>query len=443
MSCSLSGSAGFEINAPLALKYGHELLHREPWHTFADPSLRSGEWEDERFWMWYTAYGRLGYRVDTDPEVWMRQFRARFGVEAAASIERTLRAASKIIPFITTIHMPVHPSLRYWTEMSTGYPLFNEHRTDERKSYDFHEEITYGSTDPSDHALFYGIDEFVEDVSRGDWKGKYSPLQSAVFLSRFAEEAEQELTAAQTAGGNDANPEFLALQADVKLLVHMARYHVWKIRSAYALAKYGQSGDLTWLSDALNLLDQAAAQWRALSELGLSVYHHDLEFNSAGTRTRHGTWRDLYPEIEADRRKLADMLAQTKVQSADMVVHDYAPAPLGDLPGAVAYEFPDFHMASTPLTVTVDTGALTVPGTAPFVLHYRHVNQLEGLFRTIDMKRIESGWTATIPADYLIPEWDLMIYVTRQDAAGSCLMLPGIYHPQYPYPYHVVEILNG
>lgn len=65
-SCSLSNSIGFTINSPLALKYGYELLHKDAWHTFADPSLRSGKWEDERFWMWYIAYGRLGYSADTD-----------------------------------------------------------------------------------------------------------------------------------------------------------------------------------------------------------------------------------------------------------------------------------------------------------------------------------------------------------------------------------------
>ena len=78
-SCSLSNSIGFTINSPLALKYGYELLHKDAWHTFADPSLRSGKWEDERFWMWYIAYGRLGYSADTDPEVWKRVFRKHFG----------------------------------------------------------------------------------------------------------------------------------------------------------------------------------------------------------------------------------------------------------------------------------------------------------------------------------------------------------------------------
>jgi hypothetical protein len=52
LSCGLSGSAGFQINTPLSLKYGHEFSHKNPWDTFIRKELRYGKWEDERFWMW-------------------------------------------------------------------------------------------------------------------------------------------------------------------------------------------------------------------------------------------------------------------------------------------------------------------------------------------------------------------------------------------------------
>ena len=442
LSCSLSGSAGLEINSPLALKYGHELLHKDTWHTFADPSLRTGEWEDERFWMWYTSYGRLGYSADTEPEVWMRTFRARFGEKSASVIERGLRAASKIIPFITTIHMPVHPSLRYWTEMSTGYAMFNENRIDGRKGYDFQTEITYGSTEPSDHGLFYGIDEYVSDAAQGKFQGKYSPLQSAAFLSLFVDEVKRCMAQMDAIGENNENAEYRAMLADMKLLCDMALYHVKKIHSAYALAKFQVTGEKSWLADAAALLDQAAAFWRSLSAYGQQVYHHDLEFSSAGTQTRHGTWQDLYREIEADRRTLENMLRENGIAGSGEPVHDYQPGRLPAEQFALDYDLPDYHMAGVPLVIEVDAGDLATSSDAQFVLHYRHTNQLEGVFNTIVMDRGENGWCAVVPGEYLTSEWDLMLYITTQDAAGSCLMLPGIYHPKYPYPYHVVSILN-
>ena len=439
-SCSLSGSAGLEINSPLALKYGHELLHKEPWDTFADPSLRSGEWEEERFWMWYTSYGRLGYSAETQPEVWMRQFRARFGEKSASVIERGLRAASKIIPFITTIHMPVHPSLRYWTEMSTGWALFNENRIDGRKGYDFYTEITYGSTEPSDHGLFYGIDEYAADLFADKLQGKYSPLQSAAWLQLFVDDVQRCLKQSDEIGENDGKAEYRAMRTDMILLCDMARYHIKKMHSAFALACFRITSDKTWLTDCVLLLAQAKGYWVSLSNLGLKAYHHDLEFSSAGTKTRHGTWQDLLCEIEADQKTLAGMLAEQCVASSSGLAHCYQPMALAAERYTLSCDLPDTHPAGTPLTVAVGTSELTDTSNVPFVLHYRHTNQLEGVFKTLEMTRTDSGWTATVPAEFLTPDWDLMLYVTMQGADGSCLMLPGIYHPKFPYPYHVVTI---
>ena len=101
LSCGLSGSAGFQINTPLSLKYGHELSQKVAWDTFAKKELRYGKWEDERFWMWYIVYGRLGYNPDTDPAVWQDEFSSHFG-RAGKALEKALAVASKIVPMVTT-----------------------------------------------------------------------------------------------------------------------------------------------------------------------------------------------------------------------------------------------------------------------------------------------------------------------------------------------------
>ena len=103
---------------------------------------------------------------------------------------------------------------------------------------------------------------------------------------------------------------------------------------------------------------------------------------------------------------------------------------------------PETHKANTPLTIEVNACTLADLCDKPFVLHYRHTNHLEGEFKTIKMEPTDRGFRATIPAEYLTPEWDLMVYVTMQDKDGSCLMLPGIYHPKFPYPYHVISVLK-
>jgi hypothetical protein len=436
LSCGLSGSTGFQINTPLSLKYGHELSHIKHWDTFIKKELRYGKWEDERFWMWYITYGRLGYNPNTDPSVWQDEFAAHFGA-AGLSLEKALAAASKIVPFVTTIHMPVHPSLRYWTEMSTGWALFAENNLYKQQSYDPAKNISYGSSEPSDHGLFYGIDEYVKDFSAGKLSGKYSPLQSAVWLENMAAETERHLAAAE--GKAKAGAEYLAMKVDLTMLCDFARYHAAKIRAACALAFWNKKKKASFISDALLLLDQAIVYWNALAEKGKENYYHDLDFSCAGTITRRGTWGDMTKELLADKESLMSLLKSAKTEMGANLFASYAPASLSLESHQITASFPETTKAGEPLIINAAFNTFGESEALP-VLHYRHVNQKEGLFHTIKMNRTVSGYTAVIPAKYITAEWDLQVYITIQGNDGSCVMFPGVYHPVYPYPYHVITV---
>jgi hypothetical protein len=438
LSCGLSGSAGFQINTPLSLKYGHELSHKIAWDTFAKPELRYGRWEDERFWMWYTAFGRLGYNPDTDPSVWQDEFAAHFG-KAGPALEKALAAASKIVPLVTTVHMPVHPSLRYWTELNTGWALFAGNNLNKPKNYDFVTGITYGSTEPSDHGLFYGIDEFARDQASGKFSGKYSPLQAAAWLDDMANETETTLGAAEADVKDKNGAEFLAMRVDLLMLCDFARYHAAKMRAAYALALWHSKNAGGYLSDALLLLDSAIGYWEDLARKGKENYYHDLDFSSAGSETRRGTWGDLTCELLSDRGTIAEMLKKNGIEVKDKLSSCYQPARISAERYGMAACFPEAARAGEPLKIEMRTAALG-GAEAPPVLHYRHTNQTEGLFHTLEMESRAGAYSALIPSEYMIPEWDLQIYITIQGPSGVCLMLPGVYHPVYPYPYHVVKI---
>lgn len=431
-SCALSGSSGFQVNAPLALKYGYEQSHKEAWQTFADPTLRSGRWEDERFFAWYTMFGRLGYNAQTDPEVWSSEFARHFG-EKAATAQRALAAASKIVPFVTTVHMPVHPSLRYWTELNTGWALFKENNIYEMQHFDCVPFLTYGSTEPSDHGLFYGIDEYAADLAADNVQGKYTPLQYAGLLLAMADEAESELKGLQMEELS-GNPEALALAVDVSMLVSFARYHGAKIYAAFALAMYGRRKEKSWLSDAVLHMDEAIGHWNDLSEAGCKYYYHDLDFSTAGTKTRRGTWKDLTGELLADRETLQKMMEEEGA-AEEKLVHDVTAKAAPDLYG----DWPKTARAQEEVTIRVEPGVAASLKAVP-VLHYRHVDQTEGLFHELPMEYAAGGYEAKIPASYVTDKWDLMVYVTASTDKSSCRIFPGIYHPEYPYPYHVIEV---
>lgn len=441
LACGLSGSAGFQINTPLSLKYNHEPWHREAWHTFAKEELRSGKWEDERYWMWYTAYGRLGYNPGTDASVWQDEFRARFG-EAGQTLEKALAAASKIIPLITTIHMPVHPSNTYWTEMSTGYSLFLENNIYKVKNIDPRIDVTYGSTEPSDHGLFYGADEYAKDLNAGKFQGKYTPFQSAGWLEDLAETAETLGAGAENQVTDKKDPEYLAVKVDISMLCDLARYHAEKLRAAVALALWRIRGDKSRLSDAALLLDKAIGWWEALAQKGKENYYPDLVFGSRGSLTRRGTWADLTPELLADRASLADLIKTNRVTAGTELSGCYREGELPVERRQLTASFPETARAGQAIPIKVRASGFNLDDAAP-LLHYRHTDQTEGLFHTVEMKNRGSLWGEEIPADYVNAQWDIQVYVTVQGVSGACLMLPGVYHPQYPFPYHVVTIIPG
>lgn len=437
LSCGLSGAVGFQVNAPLSLKYGHELSHLNPWQVFADPELSTGEWEDERYWLWYTLFGRLGYRHDADPEIWQSAFTARFGERRGAILLDAIASASRILPLITAVHMPVHPSLRYWTEMNTGWALFPENNLNQIASYDFYQQITYGSTEPSDQGLFYGIDAFAEDsIVRKQAQGKYTPLQYAAWLDSLADSTEGYLLQLDEEENQPA--EIRASCIDLKMLCHLSRYHAHKIRAAYCLACWRLAKKGGYLTQSHGEMEQALSHWQRLASLGLKAYYHDLDFSSAGSTTRRGTWADLTRELEADLASLRALLDELPDKGQE-------PAAALDLGAGtealqIAARFPATAAAGQALHIEARLGGIAAPD-GGLRLHYRAVNQLEGHFRSLPMTREGDCYRAVIPAEEVSAEWDLMAYISAQAVGGACTVYPGLYHPDSPFPYAVIETI--
>ena len=129
----------------------------------------------------------------------------------------------------------------------------------------------------------------------------------------------------------------------------------------------------------------------------------------------------------------ADAVAQLAM-TEDLAV----PAHWVQNPGFNA-DWPHSCAAGQDLELIVET-ARPVSKTRP-ELHYRHTNQMEGEFRILEMQRCESGYRAVIPGEYLENKWDLLVYITQVDAVHNVVVFPGIYHPEYPAPYHHITVI--
>lgn len=435
-STNFGDSTGFEVLSPLSMKGGHYQIQGS-WPLFDDPDLRHYEWEDERYWAWYLFFGRLGYSTETDPEVWEREYRARFG-DAADDILDAYSSASKVLPLITAAHLTQHPTNTNWAELDTGGALFAENNYNPRFT-----DVTYSSAEPSDPAMFYQIDEYVMDVLADDHAGKYTPLQLARWYDHLADEIR---TASQAATANVENPtvEFESTLLDMNMLADLATYHAAKTRAAVALMFYRQDDDTSDLEDAYTHMHAAVDSWSSLAERGEDTYHDDLLFAMGPDSAHEGNWdARLEKEIKEDLDMLEGLLAESGTETTDEPTADGHLAELStgetaELPTTLGVDVPDDHPAGESLRLTVTSSSLS--DLERVTLHYRHTNQLEGAFETASMEKTSDGHTASVPSDYLSPEWNLLVYVTAVDGDGNGVIAPGLFDTQEPAPYHEVVI---
>src|SRR5204863_8416757 len=70
----------------------------------------------------YRLWGRLLYDPNADPDGWRRYLRHQFQINAP-TIEAALANASRILPIVTTAHLPSGANNSYWPEMYTNQAI--------------------------------------------------------------------------------------------------------------------------------------------------------------------------------------------------------------------------------------------------------------------------------------------------------------------------------
>src|SRR5262245_66270251 len=72
-----------------------------------------------------------------------------------------------------------------------------------------------GNVSPLDPQLFYRINDYADDLLRGDVSGKYSPLEVAQWLEDYVETARQSLTRSIQKLQGEPSPEFKRWTSDI------------------------------------------------------------------------------------------------------------------------------------------------------------------------------------------------------------------------------------
>jgi hypothetical protein len=420
------GSTGVDIMEPLTCigrrgtgvpgsRTGYADQHLEP------------RWDWEKYSYWYRLWGRLLYNPDTAPEVWQRQFGS--GTQARA-LETGLAHASRILPIVTTTHMPSAACDAYWPEIYWNQPMAAEPRPNPYS--DSPAPKTFPNTSPLDPQLFSRMSDFAAEMLNGERSGKYSPIEVACWLEDFAGRAEKGLADA----GKPASVEAERVAIDVAVQAALGRFFAAKFRSGVLYSIHERTGDRYALEQALKTYRASRAIWARLVDRARAVYRADL--SASDKISERGQWQDRIAAIDADIAQIEQRLSSSKAFHDPRTAAAVAEAlgqphrePVDCRHGPAARFIPN-----QPLPIEISLPAQKVPVTV--TLYYRHVNQAER-FQAQEMQSRGGGFRATIPAEYTDSLFPLQYYFEFKQGTAKAWLYPGFAPDLLNQPYFVLR----
>jgi hypothetical protein len=435
------GSDGMELCEPLSFKGRKGSGLPGGRNAYADASLKptGGDWE--KYAYSYRLWGRLLYNPEARLETWERHLRTEFGAGAEAA-GAALSQASRILPLLTTAHLPSAANNGFWPEIYTNMPI-----VDEKRPHPYGDTPTpkrFGTVSPLDPELFARIEEFVAEILEERQSGKYSPLEVAQWLEDLASSAARHLAEAEMKVGDRRDPAFRRLAVDVAIQSGLGRFFAEKLRAGVLYALYSHSRDESALKEATRAYHVARAAWAELAAKAEGVYLQDITFGKVAHLRGH--WSDRLAAIDQDIADMEQRGHQTEAapssnspsERVERLIHMALarpqrphprcehPAPAAFHPGqpvvveAVFGDLPD-HMR--PLTVR---------------LCYRRVNQSEP-YQVEEMLADGGRYRATIPGDYTDSPYPLQYYFELRDAHGRAWLHPGLEADLCNQPYILVR----
>jgi hypothetical protein len=440
-TAGLCGSLGLEVCEPLSFK-GRKGSGRPGGRAgYQDAALRpAADWEKYRYT--YRLWGRLLYNPDADPDGWRRPLRRQFGA-AAGTAEAALARASRILPLVTTAHMPSAANNNYWPEVYTNMPLVE---AGPHPYGDTPSPKRFGTVSPLDPALFAPIDDWAADVLAGRADARYSPAEVAQWLLDLADTARKHLAEAEGRLAGKDDPEWRRLAADVAVLSGLGHFFAWKLRAGLLWALGERGRDQVAREEAVRAYRTARAAWAELARQADGVYVRDITFGLA--RHLRGHWLDRLAALDQDVERLAKLVekaepegpagpegARERLRAALRLA--LAPPRRPSLP--CRHTPPAPFRPGQPVAIELAPGP-TDDQERPIAvrLHYRRVNQAEA-HRSLDMRAEGERWVATVPGSYTQSPYALQYFFELRDRPGRAWLHPGFEADLCNQPYFVVR----
>jgi hypothetical protein len=423
---SFSGSDGVEWMEPLSFKgrKGSGLAGgRDGYAGVATSTVR--DWE--KYLYTYRVWGRGIYNPESEADARKRFLRKTLGA-AADSAEAALALSSRVLPTVTTAHMPSAANANYWPEIYTNQSIVIDNARDPYS--DTPSPRRFGTVSPLDSQLFSTIDRCADELLKGASGPSYSPIEVASWLEELARDSDNNLAAVDTAAGK--TQEFRQWAVDIAIQNNIGRFFGAKFRAGVLYGIYARSADPAALDEALKAYRVARAAWKAIADIANNVYRPDLTFGYAPHL--RGTWHDRLDAVDQDITAMEAATVKAPATSAKAAI-------------AVALSTPHraaVRLRHTPLKrfrpgVSVVIEA-SLPADVQGKLHlwYRRLNQAEK-WVTLPMESVATGFRAEIPADYAASPYSLQYYFEVQLDSGGATLYPGLSRDYSTQPYYLIR----
>ena len=441
-STALYDSPNWDVQEPLATKMEAQRPDM-PTFDLMPEKYRHYGYEFERYWHFFQVWGRLGYDPATPAEVWEREFQKRFGA-AGPHLEAGLHRASQVLPMIVAAVYPYSgfPTTRGWAERQS----LGTHLADYAKNT---------GTDPQQ---FEGFEEAARRILAGGVTTRRAPDATSRWFDATADAILASVRAAESAAGEKRGNEFDATVTDLKILAQLARFHARRSLAAVHYNLFLRGQRLAELYAGTLEAKASVAAWRELVVIAGDRYAPDLAMG-ARNFSLAGHWRDELKKLEDDLKDLEAQCCPPDEAVLKEKVWSPAPAPTEIWP-RVEHTPPNverpviekeriggieiFKPKPPPVTIPPGeplrlTARVTSPdGVASVRLRYRHVTQFED-YATLEMTRTGDSpdYTATVPGDFLVPQWDFMYFIEATDRAGHGVQWPDLAQEA---PYVIVKL---
>jgi hypothetical protein len=399
------GSDGCELMEPLTFKGRKGSGIAGDRCGYADQSLRP-RWDWEKYLYTYRIWGRLMYNPDSEPDPWRRHLRHHFS-EAAGAIESALASASRILPLMTTAHLPSAANNNYWPEMYWNQSLFDAEHPGPYS--DTPSPKVFGNVSPLDPQLFARVNDYADELLTGKPSSKYSPVEVAKLIESYATAATNHLLSAQR-HTKTAAAEYRRLALDTAIQAGLGKFFAAKLRSAVLYRLFEKTSDRSALRAAITEYRQARAAWADFANPAKDIYLADITVGEAPHLRGH--WLDRLPAIDRDIDTLAAKLTESTPTAAQNAASAIArlQSPRNPLfVGAIHIPEKSF-IPGQPATIHFIVRIPWEMQPAEVNLYYRHVNQAER-FNVIEMNESHRHYfLAAIPGSYTDSPYPLQYY---------------------------------